>query len=153
MDAKNSSVLTSDPIRGGAHSARQHDSAHKHVRGDAPYIDDMIEPAGTLHGWLGLSAHAHAKILAMDLDAVRSAPGVMLVLTGEDVPGVNDISPTGRHDEPVLALGEALFHGQPLFAVIAETRDAARRAAQLAKISYEELPHVKIGIASCRERV
>ncbi|WP_420408522.1 xanthine dehydrogenase molybdopterin binding subunit [Hoeflea sp.] len=129
-------------ITGGAHTPRQHDSAHKHVTGSADYIDDMPMPAGALHGYLGLSARAHARIIAMDLDPVREAPGVVTVLTGADVPGVNDISPGGRDDEPVLATGEVLFHGQPVFAVIAETREQARRAAQLAVIEYEDLPHV-----------
>jgi len=129
-------------ISGGAHTPRQHDSAHKHVTGSADYIDDMPVPAGTLHGYLGLSARAHARIVSMDLEPVRKAPGVVAVLTGADVPGVNDISPGGRDDEPVLATGEVLFHGQPVFAVIAETREQARRAAQLAGIEYEDLPHV-----------
>ena len=129
-------------ISGGAHVSRQHDSAHKHVTGSADYIDDMPEPAGTLHGYLGLTDRAHAKIVSLDLDAVRACEGVVAVLTGADVPGVNDISPSGRDDEPVLATGEVLFHGQPVFAVIAETRELARRAAKRAVIGYEDLPHV-----------
>jgi len=129
-------------ISGGAHVSRAHDSAHKHVTGSADYIDDMAEPAGTLHGYLGLSDRAHARITALDLDAVRASEGVVAVLTGADVPGVNDISPTGRNDEPVLATDMVLFHGQPVFAVIAESRDQARRAAKRAVIGYEDLPHV-----------
>jgi len=129
-------------ISGGAHVTRQHDSAHKHVTGSADYIDDMPEPAGTLHGYLGLSDRAHATITSLDLDAVRASDGVVAVLTAEDVPGSNDISPTGRNDEPVLATGEVLFHGQPVFAVIAETRDLARRAARKAVFGYDDLPHV-----------
>tara|TARA_R110002020_G_scaffold136630_14_gene304737 strand:+ start:491 stop:2854 length:2364 start_codon:yes stop_codon:yes gene_type:complete len=129
-------------ISGGAHVKRQHDSAHKHVTGSADYIDDMAEPAGTLHGYLGLSDRAHAKIISLDLDAVRACEGVVLVLTGADVPGSNDISPTGRDDEPVLTTGEVLFHGQPVFAVVAETREKARRAAKKAVFVYEDLPHI-----------
>ncbi len=129
-------------IRGGVSQSLAHDSAAKHVRGDAQYIDDILEPAGTLHGALGLTDRAHARILKLDLDAVRNAVGVVAVLTGADVPGHNDISPTGRHDEPILAEGVVQFHGQPVFAVIAETRDQARRAARLATIVYEDLPFV-----------
>jgi len=129
-------------ISGGAHRPRKHDSAHKHVTGTADYIDDIPEPAGTLHGYLGLTDRAHARITSLDLDAVRSCEGVVAVLTGADVPGVNDISPSGRNDEPVLAEGKVLFHGQPVFAVIAETRELARRAAKKAVIGYEDLPHV-----------
>jgi xanthine dehydrogenase large subunit len=129
-------------ISGGAHVRQKHDSAHKHVTGSADYIDDMAEPAGTLHGYLGLTERAHARITSLDLDAVRASKGVVAVLTGADVPGSNDISPTGRNDEPVLATDTVLFHGQPVFAVIAETRELARRAAKQAIISYEDLPHV-----------
>jgi xanthine dehydrogenase large subunit len=129
-------------IRGGVSQSLAHDSAAKHVRGDAQYIDDILEPVGTLHGALGLTDRAHARILKLDLDAVRNAAGVVAVLTGADVPGHNDISPTGRHDEPILAEGVVQFHGQPVFAVIAETRDQARRAARLATIAYEDLPFV-----------
>lgn len=134
--------FSAEKIVGGVASDARHDSAHKHVTGEAVYIDDMPEPAGTLHACLGLSTVAHGKILGMDLDAVRAAPGVVLVLTGHDVPGENDVSPTGRHDEPFLATDKVEFFGQPIFAVIAETREAARRACLKAKVTYEELPFV-----------
>jgi xanthine dehydrogenase large subunit len=129
-------------IRGGVHLDQRHDSAHKHVTGFAEYTDDIAEPVGTLHAYLGLSDKAHAEIVTIDLDAVRAAPGVVDVLTAVDLPGSNDISPVGKHDDPVFAEGKVEFHGQPLFAVIAETRDAARRAATLAKVEYKALPHV-----------
>ena len=129
-------------ISGGVNTDQRHDSAHKHVSGTAVYIDDMPEPAGTLHGCLGLSTVAHGTIKSIDLSAVRAAPGVVDVLTGHDVPGENDISPTGRHDEPVLAVDRVEFFGQPIFAVIAETREAARRACGLAKVDYDEMPAI-----------
>src|SRR5690606_8309649 len=110
-------------ISGGVATDQRHDSAHKHVTGEAVYIDDMPEPAGTLHGCLGLSTVAHGTILSMDLLAVRAAPGVVDVLTAADVPGENDISPTGRNDEPVMAGEKVEFFGQPVFAVIAMTRE------------------------------
>jgi xanthine dehydrogenase large subunit len=129
-------------IRGGVHLAQRHDSAHKHVTGLAEYTDDIAEPIGTLHAYLGLADRAHAEIVSMDLEAVRAAPGVVGVLTKADIPGSNDISPVGKHDDPIFAEGKVEFHGQPIFAVVAETRDAARRAAQLAKVEYRDLPHV-----------
>ncbi|WP_028712341.1 xanthine dehydrogenase molybdopterin binding subunit [Paracoccus sp. J55] len=127
-------------VKGAAHTPIIHDSAVKHVTGQADYTDDLLEPVGTLHASLGLSTVAHGRIVSMDLDAVRKAPGVHLVLTAADIPGHNDISPTGLHDEPLLAEDEVQFHGQPIFAVVAETRDQARRACQLARVEYEELP-------------
>ena len=128
-------------IIGSMHASLKHDSAHKHVTGAADYIDDIPEPANLLHGALGLSDRPHADILGMDLATVRSYPGVVWVITGKDVPGINDVSSNGKHDEPLLAETKVEFHGQPIFAVIATTRDAARRAARLAKIDYRDLPH------------
>ena len=129
-------------ISGGVHEPEPHDSAALHVSGRATYADDIPEPAGTLHAYLGLSARAHARIAAMDLSAVNAAPGVIEVLTAADIPGHNDISPTGRNDDPVFAGDLVEFLGQPVFAVVAETRDAARRAARLAEIAYDPLPHI-----------
>jgi xanthine dehydrogenase large subunit len=123
------------------HVSVPHDSAAKQVAGRAEYIDDLVEPAGTLHAYLGLSTKAHADIAAMDLDAVRAAPGVVAVLTAADVPAENDVSSVHKHDEPVFATTRVVTWGQPLFAVIGETREAARRAAKLAQITYNELPH------------
>ena len=126
-------------VRGGVHSAERHDSAHKHVTGAADYIDDMVEPVGTLHAYLGLSEAAHAEIVSIDLTAVRSAPGVVDVLTAADIPAVNDVSPVHAHDDPVFAEKKVMFWGQPVFAVIAESRLQARHAATLARIEYRSL--------------
>lgn len=128
-------------ISGAVHTDRRHDSAEKHVTGRAEYCDDIAEPQGTLHAYLGTSTVAHGLIKSMDLEAVLAAPGVIGVLTAADIPGCNDISPTGQNDEPVFPVDKTEFHGQPLFAVIATSRDAARRATELAKIDYEVLPH------------
>ncbi len=120
----------------------RHDSAHKHVSGEAHYIDDLPEPSGMLHVYPGLGQRAHAKILTLDLEEVRRAPGVVLVITGQDVPGHNQISPTNKHDEPLLATDLVEFMGQPIFAVAATSRQAAREAARLAIVTYEDLPAV-----------
>ncbi len=120
---------------------RAHESARLHVTGRAEYIDDMPEPAGTLHACLGLASRACAEIAALDLGPVLAHPGVVGVLTAADIPGENDISPTGRHDEPVFAERLVQFHGQPIFAVVGETRAAAREAAAKAVVTYAETPH------------
>jgi len=131
------------PITPGVlHQDVRHDSANKHVAGRAEYIDDLIEPEGLLYAYLGLSQRAHADIDVMNLDAVRAAPGVVGVLTAADVFGENDVSTTHSHDEPVFAENVVEFFGQPMFAVLGETRDAARRATRLAEVAYRERPHV-----------
>jgi len=127
---------------GKLHESTPHDSAIKQVAGRAEYVDDLTEPAGTLHAYLGLSTRAHALIMRLDLDAVRKAPGVVGVLVASDIPGENDISSVHKHDEPVLADKRVNYWGQPLFAVIGETREAARRATRLAVIEYADLPHI-----------
>ncbi|MBW9103628.1 xanthine dehydrogenase molybdopterin binding subunit [Paraburkholderia phenoliruptrix] len=122
--------------------ALPHESAALHVSGEAAYTDDIAELHGTLHAALGLSRHAHARIVSMDLDAVRRAPGVIAVLTAEDIPGENNCGPV-LHDDPILAVDEVLYLGQPVFAVIAQSHELARRAAALARsdevIRYEPL--------------
>ena len=135
-------------ISGGVYTDHKHDSATKHVTGQAEYCDDILEPIGTLHAYLGVSDVAHANIKGMDLTAVKEMPGVVGVLTAKDIPGVNDISPTGQNDEPVFPTDKVQFYGQPLFAVIATTRDIARRAAKLAVMSYDKLPHALDPIAA-----
>lgn len=126
-------------IKGAVHKDLRHDSAHKHVSGDAVYIDDLPEPKDLLHVYVAMSDKAHARITSTDLAAVRAAKGVALVLTAEDIPGHNDVSPFAG-DDPLLADGLVEYIGQPIFAVAADSIEAARAAADLAIISYEELP-------------
>jgi xanthine dehydrogenase large subunit len=122
-----------------------HESAALHVSGEATYTDDIPELQQTLHAALGLSRHAHARIVSLDLDAVRAAPGVVAVLTADDIPGENNCGPV-LHDDPILADGEVLYLGQPVFIVVAQSHDLARRAAALAKsddvVRYEPLEAV-----------
>ncbi len=125
-------------IRTGVHRELPHDSAHKHVSGEAIYIDDIPEPHGMLNVAIGMSDHAHARVLAMDLDNVRKAPGVVAVLAAADVPGRNDTGPVFDGD-PVFAEDLVEFRGQSLFAVAANTMEQARRAARLGKVEYEPL--------------
>lgn len=120
-----------------------HESAHLHVAGSATYIDDLPELAGTLHAALGLSPVAHGRLKAIDLEALRALPGVVDVITAEHIPGENQCGPI-VHDDPILADGSVHYLGQPVFAVIAHSRDAARRAAARAKqfLDIEPLPAV-----------
>ena len=126
---------------GGVGRSKKHDSADKHVAGEAIYVDDRPALRGELHAYVGQSTMAHANILSMDLSAVKAAEGVVAVITVEDVPGHTDIGPVFPGD-PVLAIGKVEFIGQPLFAVAATSYDLARKAARLAKVEYEELEAV-----------
>ncbi|MFN3663250.1 xanthine dehydrogenase molybdopterin binding subunit [Yoonia sp.] len=113
-----------------------HDAAHLHVTGAARYIDDIPTPAGTLHLAFGLSDVAKGVITAMDIEAVRAAPGVIAVLSAADLPYVNDVSPNA-HDEPLLAVDRVHYLGQPLFLVVADSHLAARKAARLGEIEID----------------
>ncbi|WP_027865974.1 xanthine dehydrogenase molybdopterin binding subunit [Massilia alkalitolerans] len=121
--------------------ARPHESAVLHVLGQATYTDDIRETAGTLHAALGLSGRAHARILGIDLEQVAASRGVVAVLTAQDIPGLNDCGPI-IHDDPILADGLVQYVGQPVFIVVADSHDNARRAARLARIDYEDLPAI-----------
>src|SRR6185369_4859615 len=141
MNRQAEAFITGTETRAAAGVAHPHESAHLHVAGEACYVDDIPEIAGTLHAALGLSQKAHARIRSLDLGAVRAAPEVVAVLTAADIPGENDCGPI-IHDDPILADGLVQYVGQPMFVVVAATYDAARRAARLAKVDYDVLPPV-----------
>ncbi|WP_298933710.1 xanthine dehydrogenase molybdopterin binding subunit [uncultured Ruegeria sp.] len=114
-----------------------HDAAPLHVSGTARYVDDIPTPKGTLHLAFGLSSIAKGTIKTMDLSAVKTADGVLMVMTAEDLPFANDVSPS-IHDEPLLSNGTVHYIGQPVFLVVATSHLAARKAARLGKIDYAE---------------
>ena len=118
-----------------------HDGAALHVTGAARYVDDIALPADALHLAFGMSDCAHGEITAINLGAVRAAPGVVLVLSAADFAEMPDCSPSA-HDEPLLATGMVHYAGQPVFLVVADSHLAARRAARLAKIDYAARPAV-----------
>ena len=113
-----------------------HDTAHLHVTGQARYVDDIPTPSGTLHLAFGTSEVACGTITSMDLAAVRAADGVVAVLTADDLPFDNDVSPSA-HDEPLLSDGTVHYIGQPLFLVIATSHLAARHAAKRANVTID----------------
>ncbi|MEN8684173.1 molybdopterin cofactor-binding domain-containing protein, partial [Marivita sp.] len=114
-----------------------HDAAHLHVTGQARYVDDIPTPKGTLHLAFGLSSIAAGRISSIDLDAVRTAPGVVGVWEAKDLPSDCDCSPSAQ-DEPMLSGATIHYLGQPIFLVAATSHLAARKAARLGQISYAE---------------
>lgn len=137
----NPAIDPTAPSLGAAGVSQAHESAAKHVSGEALYIDDQLEPARTLHAYVGLSSIARGRITHLDLDRVRNAPGVVDVISRDDVPGHIDIGPIFPGDPLMVGEGDEVeFHGQVLFAVAAESYDAARRSALLAVVDYAPLP-------------
>src|SRR5438128_10243436 len=121
--------------------ARPHDSAHKHVTGEAIYTDDIPEPPRVLFVYIRQSERPHARIVKLDVAPARAAPGLVDVMTAGAIPGTNAICPV-IPDEPVLAENVVEYAGQPLFAVAAETPEQAYRAAHRAIVEYVDLEPV-----------
>jgi xanthine dehydrogenase molybdopterin-binding subunit B len=137
----NSAGLGSPALRqAGKPDATPHESAHKHVTGEAMYVDDQTCGKGFLEVWPVCSPHARAKILKRDAIAARLMPGITAILLAEDIPGVNDVGT--KHDEPLLAKDEVFFHSQLIALVVGESPEACRAAAAKVVVEYEPLPPI-----------
>jgi len=122
-------------------TSAKHDSAISHVMGTATYVDDIAKPQGTLHLAVGKSSHAHARVLSMDLSAVRESDGVVDVLNFQDLPAQTDIGAV-FDGEPLMVDDITEYVGQTLFVVVATSHRAAKKAATKAVVEYEPLPAV-----------
>ncbi len=124
------------------------------LRGQGQFVDDHQLP-GQAHAVLVRSPHAHARILAINLQAARQAPGVLAVYTGDDVAADGlgtmkmtlprkrpDGSPMFYRQHQGLSRGEVKYVGDPVVLVVAETLWQAKDAAELVEIDYEPLPSV-----------
>jgi carbon-monoxide dehydrogenase large subunit len=118
------------------------------VQGIAHYVDDL-KLAGMLHMGIVRCPYAHARIRSIDTTKARTAPGVVAVITAEDIDGaigpvpcgamIPDMKPAPRF---VLATGEARFVGEGVAAVVANDPYALRDAMELVDVDYEPLPVV-----------
>jgi aerobic carbon-monoxide dehydrogenase large subunit len=134
----------------GARVLRKED--HRFITGRGRYTDD-INRAGQAYACFVRSPHAHATIRGIDTGAAMAAPGVLAVLTGDDVKAAGwgglpcgwmvnsrDGSPMNAGPHPVLAQGKARYVGDHVALVVAETYLQAKDAAELVEVDYEELP-------------
>ncbi|QOI55087.1 xanthine dehydrogenase molybdopterin binding subunit [Rouxiella badensis] len=128
-------------LSSGTGKSMKHESADKHVSGEAIYIDDRQEFPNQLHLAPRLSDVAHAEILRIDIEPCFAVPGVVRVLTADDVPGSLDIAPL-THGDPLMAKDRIEYFGQVILAVAATSQEAARLAAAAAIIEYRELDAV-----------
>lgn len=125
-----------------------HESAVGHVTGRAQYVDDAAQRRAMLDVWPVMSPHARAKITKRDASGARAMPGIAAVLMAEDVPGHNNVG-VARHDEPLFAADEVLYHGHIVALVVGESVAACRAAAALVQVEYEPLP----AVVSIREAI
>ncbi len=107
------------------------------LKGVAKYIDDYSF-SDILHVVTVRSQHAYGRLIKIDKSAAEKMPGVVGVITAEQVPGKNAV-PLVFDDEPFLAEGYVRFHGEPVALVVAETLEQAQEAAGLVKIEIEPL--------------
>ncbi|WP_424811978.1 xanthine dehydrogenase family protein molybdopterin-binding subunit [Roseococcus sp. YIM B11640] len=126
------------------------------LEGQGRFTEDFA-PAGVSHLVFLRSPHAHARILSIDTAPALEIPGVLAVLTGDDLAAAgvkpmtaglpfkrSDGSPLQAQPQTLLATGTVRFVGEPVAAVIAETVAAARDAAEAIWVDYEELPSVTV---------
>ena len=117
-----------------------HESAALHVTGRALYTDDLTpRTKDVLHAWPVQAPHAHALVTALRPEPAYAVPGVVRVLTGQEVPGVND---AGIKDDEPLFPSEVCFFGHAVCWVLGETQEAARRGAAAVEVDYEPLPSI-----------
>ncbi|NUT49821.1 MAG: molybdopterin-dependent oxidoreductase, partial [Saccharothrix sp.] len=115
-----------------------HESAFQHVTGTALYTDDLVQRTkDVLHAYPVQVMKARGRITALRTEPALAVPGVVRVLTGADVPGVNDAGM--KHDEPLFP-DEVMFHGHAVAWVLGETLEAARLGAAAVEVELDELP-------------
>ncbi len=122
-------------------SSEPHESASAQVAGAAPYVDDIAEVRGTLHGAPILSNQAHGKLRAVDASVALKMPGVRAVVLAGDVPG-NSMLAAFAADEPVFATDMVQHLGQVIGLVVADSVQQARRAAKHVKLDIEAWPAI-----------
>ncbi|HEU4673295.1 MAG TPA: xanthine dehydrogenase family protein molybdopterin-binding subunit, partial [Candidatus Limnocylindrales bacterium] len=111
------------------------------VTGGATYATDIALP-GMAHAKVLRSPYAHARVVSIDTAAARAHPGVIAVVTAEDLPDVELIYGHAVADHPLIATGKVRFAGEPVVGVVAEDAVTAQEALALVTVEYEPLPWV-----------
>ena len=130
---------TSPEIGGMGHSVKRKEDL-RFVQGKGTYVDDVQLP-GMVYGHMVRSPYAHARILGIRSEEAKKLPGLLAVITGEDLAKAGlSWMPTLFYDKQmVLATGKVLFQAQEVAFVVAEDRYVAADAAELIEVDYEEL--------------
>ena len=131
---------TSAEVGGMGHSLKRKEDL-RFIRGKGNYVDDVNLP-NMVYGHLVRSPYAHARLKSINIEKAKALPGVLAVITGEDLAKANLAwMPTLFFDKQmVLATGKVLFQSQEVAFVVAEDRYTAADAAELVDVEYEELP-------------
>jgi len=131
---------TSPEIGGMGHSIKRKEDS-RFIQGKGNYVDDVHLP-GMVYGHMVRSPYAHARLKSINTEKAKQLPGVLAIITGEDLAKANLAwMPTLFFDKQmVLATGKVLFQSQEVAFVVAEDRYTAADAAELVEVEYEELP-------------
>ena len=115
--------------------------AKAHVRGESLYLDDIPLVQGTLFASVFDSPVAHGILRAVHRSAAEAMPGVVRVITADDLRGENQIGGIVP-DEPLLASGQVHFQGMPVALVVAASAELAQAAAKTIRADIEPLEPV-----------
>ena len=118
-----------------------HDSAAGHVSGESIFLDDVPPARNEVFVDFVGSPVAHGELISIDTDEARKIHGVVAIFTHEDVPGHNDVGPVVK-DEHLLVEKQALFVGDPIVLIAADSRDALLKAKRAIRIQMRELPPI-----------
>src|SRR6476620_1989931 len=133
---------TTPEVGGMGHSLKRKEDP-RFLRGQGKYVDDVVLP-GMLYLDIVRSPHAHAKIVKIDSSKAMAVPGVLAVITGQDLAKYNlHWMPTLMSDtQMVLPVEKVMYQAQEVAAVLATTRYGAADGVQAVQVDYELLPVV-----------
>src|SRR5216683_1407571 len=131
---------TTPEVGGMGHSIKRKEDG-RFIQGKGNYVDDVNLP-GMVFGHMVRSPFAHARIKSVNTEKAKALPGVLAVITGEDLAkaGLAWMPTLSGDKQMVLATGKVLFQAQEVAFVVAEDRYIAADAAELVEVDYEELP-------------
>src|SRR5215469_15277913 len=131
---------TSPEVGGMGHSIKRKEDL-RFIQGKGNYVEDVNLP-GMVYAQMVRSPYAHARIVSINTEKAKKLPGVLAIITGEDLAKANLAwMPTLSGDKQmVLATGKVLFQSQEVAFVIAEDRYTAADAAELVEVEYDEWP-------------
>ena len=131
---------TTPEVGGMGHSIKRKEDG-RFIQGKGNYVDDVNLP-GMVFGHMVRSPFAHARIKSVNTEKAKALPGVLAIITGEDLAkaGLAWMPTLSGDKQMVLATGKVLFQAQEVAFVVAEDRYIAADAAELVEVDYEELP-------------
>lgn len=120
------------------------------VTGAATYVSDVVV-SGMLHGKILRSPHPHARIKGIDASAALAMPGIVTILTGQDIKHLNAHWGLYLKDRPIIAIDRVRYVGDPVALVVAENERAAEDALDAIEVDYEVLPFVTDAVEAMRD--